>query len=96
MCIIIGIRICILYQQTLTSCYLRLTTWFPSKKKKKKKGKQSVMRHARINSSIGAEHMGEALIPFYAMLDTRNAIWCPHSVWRRRNSMSGRGWPDGG
>lgn len=35
-----------------------------------------------------AEHMGEALIPFYAMLDTRNAIWCPRSVWRRRNSMS--------
>lgn len=32
--------------------------------------------------------MGEALIPFYAMLDTRNAIWCPRSVWRRRNSMS--------
>lgn len=31
---------------------------------------------SRINSTIHAEHMGEALIPFYAMLDTRNAIWC--------------------
>ena len=56
MCIIIGIRICILYQQTLTSCYLRLTTWFPSKKKKKKKRK--TIRNATCSNKF--EHRGRA------------------------------------
>lgn len=74
-------------KQTLTSVshYLRLATWFPSKKTIPK------MRHARINSSIGAEHMGEALIPFYAMLDTRNAIWCPHPVSGEEETRCRRG-----